>query len=133
MSNTYDHHLLSWRVLPNLVMAGLCVGFIAGIINYKPADGNLRLSPGMAKAAEVVKLEAPSSVKRAAASVIPSPNITSAQNEVSASNDVSASNTSVQPRPVEWNTAAHVFAPTHNYQVPIADSLGVRLKTIVTR
>lgn len=125
MSNTYDHHLLSWRVLPNLVMAGLCVGFVAGMVNYKPADGNLRLSPGMAKAAEVVKLEAPSSVKRAAASLIPS--------AVASAPDTSTVNAAVQPQPVEWNTAAHVFAPTHNYQVPIADSLGVRLKTIVTR
>lgn len=128
MSNTYDHHLLSWRVLPNLVMAGLCVGFMAGMINYKPADADLRLAPGMAKASQIVKLEESSSVKRTAACIIPSPNV------VSSANEFASKNAAVQPQPVEWNKAAHVFAPSHqNYQVPIADSLGVRLKTIVTR
>lgn len=128
MSNTYDHQLLSWRVLPNLVMVGLCVGFIAGMINYKTADCNLRLSPGMAKAAELVKLEESSSLKRTAASAIPTQSVAQSSNEVLSANAV------LQPRPVEWNTAAHVFAPSHqNYGVPIAESLGVRLKTIVTR
>jgi len=121
MRHTYDYHLLSWRALPNLVLVGLCIGFIAGIINYQPANSDLRLAPGMAQAAEIVVEKTHSLTKpQALAERLPEPELQSQADP--------------QPKRVEWNSTAQVFAPAyHNYTLPVADPIGVRLKTIVSR
>lgn len=95
--------------MPYLLAAGLCVGVIAGILNYK-ADGNVQLAPELADA----NLPAVARVEE------------SQQNKSIASEF---------PPHLQYdvlNSSAQVFVPPEyqNYQVAIA---GGRLKTIINR
>ena len=105
-------------MLPYLLVTGLCLGAVAGVINYDPADYALHLSPTMARAIESSKNH----------------NERLTSDSTSSSKAAARTTLGTTAKPVSWNAAGQVFAPAYqNYQVAVTDSQGIKLKTIVSR
>lgn len=109
MNKNANPNFLSWNLMPYLLVAGLCVGVIAGALNYK-AEGNVQLAPELADAdlAAGIRVE-----------------------EGQQNNSI----TREFPTQLQYdvlNSSAQVFVPPEyqNYQLAIA---GGRLKTIINR
>jgi len=47
--------LLSWGMLPHLLVTGLCVGAVAGVVNYNRADYAIHPSAALARALETTR------------------------------------------------------------------------------
>ncbi|HIA53436.1 MAG TPA: hypothetical protein EYN91_15330 [Candidatus Melainabacteria bacterium] len=128
MSIEAKPNILSWSLLPYLLIAGLCIGIMAGVINYKQIENSLQLAPEIAQSADATESQ-----------VMPKPEAqkNGEQIEILANaSDLSASSTHPESRvqPMEWNTTVQSFVPTYlNYEVAVADSRGIRFKTIVNR
>jgi hypothetical protein len=109
MNKNANPNFFSWNLMPYLLAAGLCVGVIAGTLNYK-AEGNVQLAPELADA----NLSAAARV------------------EDGQQNNSIAREFPPQLQYDVLNSSAQVFVPPEyqNYQVAIA---GGRLKTIINR
>jgi hypothetical protein len=109
MNKNANPNFFSWNLMPYLLAAGLCIGVIAGTLNYK-AEGNVQLAPELADA----NLSADARVEEG------------------------EQNKSIErrfPPQLQYdvlNSSAQVFVPPEyqNYQVAIA---GGKLKTIINR
>lgn len=97
--------LLEWRYLPLLLVVALSAGITVGLFSYKASDTNVQLAPELCGLPDVKYAEAPPS------SLPGAPGVTE---------------TALVPEPPS-------HAVPNSYQIAVADPVGIRLKTIVSR
>lgn len=145
--------VFSWRSAPYLMLAGLCVGALGGLLNYRPTDRHLQLAPQVVHLASKVDEPVLKTPVVAAAETLITPSVITQGNSaasppvvppiISQKTVAGTTSTSTESRtallPVSPAQVASVatnnqmFNPLRNYQVAVQEQDGIRLKTIANR